>query len=253
MSNAVTSTGILVKRGPIPPLGSVVITSNTINAVATVVLTASPHGLASGDEVTIAGVAGSTPTINGARVVTVVDATHFSVPVVTTVGGTGGTVQPNYGTVGELTEVTPGGMSRNKVDTTTHNDGSESHVLGILRQSDPSMKINYVGSDATHVAILADIQANVKSNWKIVLATVLPQSGGSAPGSFNDLRHTVNASMRADPSFYDALDDIGNVGTTMGADSAADDTSLYAAGLHPTLAGHNLLSPEVAAAINAYR
>jgi hypothetical protein len=177
MSNAVTSTGILVKRGPIPPLGSVAITSNSINAVATVVTTTAPHGLASGDEVTIAGNSGSTPAINGARTVTVIDSTHFSIPVVTTVGGTGGTAQPVFQTVGELTEVTPGGMNRNKIDTTTHNDGSESHVLGILRQTDPGMKINYVGSDFTHIAIIADIQNNVKNNWKILFPSGVSRTG----------------------------------------------------------------------------
>jgi hypothetical protein len=54
-------------------------------------------------------------------------------------------------TIGEITEIDPGGMSRNKIETSTHNDGSESHVLGLLRQSDPSFKINYVAGDATHI------------------------------------------------------------------------------------------------------
>lgn len=79
--------------------------------------------------------------------------------------------------VGELTEVTPGGMSRNKIDTTTHNDGAESHVLGILRQTDPGMKINYVGSDATHVAILADLAGNLKKSWHILFPSGVSRSG----------------------------------------------------------------------------
>jgi hypothetical protein len=39
-----------------------------------------------------------------------------------------------FTTVAELTSVTPPGKSRNKIETTTHNDGSESFVLGIMRQ-----------------------------------------------------------------------------------------------------------------------
>lgn len=70
-------------------------------------------------------------------------------------------------TIAELTELDPGGMSRNKIETSTHNDGSESHVLGILRQNDPTMKINFVASEATHIAILADIANNVKNAWRI--------------------------------------------------------------------------------------
>jgi hypothetical protein len=65
------------------------IVANTI-ANPTVVQTAVPHGLSSGDGVLISGVVGSTPTINGAFAVTVIDATHFSVPVNVTVAGAGG-------------------------------------------------------------------------------------------------------------------------------------------------------------------
>lgn len=71
-------------------------------------------------------------------------------------------------TVAEVTEINPGGMSRNKIETSTHNDGSESHVLGILRQADPTFKINYVASETTHVNVLADIVNNVKNYWRIL-------------------------------------------------------------------------------------
>lgn len=71
-------------------------------------------------------------------------------------------------TVGEITEIDPGGMSRNKIETSTHNDGSESHVLGILRQSDPTFKINYVAGDASHILLLSDIINNVKNYWQIL-------------------------------------------------------------------------------------
>jgi uncharacterized phiE125 gp8 family phage protein len=58
-----------------------------------VITTATPHYLVTGDIVTVAGVAGSTPDVNGARLVTVLSATTFSIPVNVTVGGTGGTVR----------------------------------------------------------------------------------------------------------------------------------------------------------------
>jgi len=66
------------------------ITSNTV-ANPTVVTTPVPHGLTSADIILIAGVATSSPTINGQRVATVISATTFSVPVDVTVAGTGGT------------------------------------------------------------------------------------------------------------------------------------------------------------------
>lgn len=61
-----------------PPIN---ITSFTA-ASPTVITTAAPHGLATGDEVIIDGVIGGTfsPAINGNFTATVVDATHFTVP-----------------------------------------------------------------------------------------------------------------------------------------------------------------------------
>lgn len=82
-----------------------------------------------------------------------------------------------YVTVGEITDADPGGMSRNKIDTTTHNDGSESHVLGILRQSDPTFKINYVASDASHILILSDIANNVKNYWRFLFPSTKVRYG----------------------------------------------------------------------------
>lgn len=68
------------------------ITSNS-QAAASVVTTPVAHGLTTGDTVLIAGVSGSSPTINGERTVTVLTSTTFSVPVDTSAGtgGTGGT------------------------------------------------------------------------------------------------------------------------------------------------------------------
>lgn len=82
-----------------------------------------------------------------------------------------------FTTIGEITEIDPGGMSRNKIETSTHNDGSESHVLGLLRQNDPTFKINYVAGDATHIAILADIVSNVKNSWQILFPSGKTRTG----------------------------------------------------------------------------
>jgi hypothetical protein len=80
-------------------------------------------------------------------------------------------------TIAEITEIDPGAMSRNKIETSTHNEGTESHVLGILRQVDPTFKINYVGSNATHIAILADIANNVKNAWRILFPSGKTRTG----------------------------------------------------------------------------
>lgn len=62
----------------------------------TVVTTTTPHGLATGDTVTITG-SNSTPTINGSNVAAVISPTTFSIPVIVTVAGTAGSVQGPLG------------------------------------------------------------------------------------------------------------------------------------------------------------
>ncbi|HEX5016508.1 MAG TPA: hypothetical protein VFX15_02855 [Actinomycetes bacterium] len=59
--------------------GPVSVTAASV-ANPTQLTTATAHGLTTGETVTLAGF-DTTPTINGSRVVTVVDTTHFTVPV----------------------------------------------------------------------------------------------------------------------------------------------------------------------------
>jgi Putative phage tail protein len=69
------------------------VTITSSDAATDRVLTAAPHGYVTGNRVRIAGHSGSTPSINGDWVITVVDSTHFTLNGVDiTVGGTGGTV-----------------------------------------------------------------------------------------------------------------------------------------------------------------
>ena len=176
MSQAQTSTGILVRRASLVAPPTVAITSNSV-ANPTHVTTTAPHLLATGDLVTIAGVTGSTPTINGQHKVTVLDATHFTIPVAVTVGGTGGTVLQDFATIAELTEVTPGGKTRNKIETSTHNEGTESHVLGILRQADPGFKANLVSTDQSHQDVNDDIDLNRKAVWQVAFPSGITRTG----------------------------------------------------------------------------
>lgn len=69
----------------------VVIVSASI-AAASVITTLTPHHYVSGDTALLAGVTGSTPAVDGTRVVTVLTPTSFSIPVLVTVAGAGGTV-----------------------------------------------------------------------------------------------------------------------------------------------------------------
>lgn len=194
MSNAVSTTGILIKRKSL----SAAITSSSV-ANPTVITTPTPHGLVNGESATIAGHAGSTPALNGAQVVTVIDDTHFSVPVNVTVGGTGGTiVGNNFTTIGEITKVTPPGKSRNKIETSTHNDGSESFILGLLRQKDCSFTINYIADDPTHIAINNDIDNNLKATWQIAFPSGVLATGPGRIQQFMPADAPTDAAQQAD-------------------------------------------------------
>ena len=81
---------------------------------------------------------------------------------------------------------------------------------------------------------------------KIVLATVLPQT----TTGFNAFRDAVNPLIHADPSFYDAIADFA-ADPTMGCDSCAANTTYFSDGEHPTIAGHAILGPIAAAAIQS--
>lgn len=77
----------------ITPPATVAITSSSVGDPT--VLTTAAHGIAVGttEVVTIAGHTGSTPSINGTFPFTALTATTGTIPVVVTVGGTGGTLQ----------------------------------------------------------------------------------------------------------------------------------------------------------------
>jgi hypothetical protein len=91
-------------------------------------------------------------------------------------------------------------------------------------------------SAATFVANLKTFcLARRAKGFKVVVCTIISW------GSINATRDAANALIRADPSFYDGLADIGNNATTMGADNAYLDTSIYQADNHPTILGNQNL------------
>lgn len=103
-----------------------------------------------------------------------------------------------FTTVGEIVNVTPGGISRNKIETSTHNEGTESHVLGILRKSDPGFRVNYVGSDATHQAVIADMAANTKNQWQILFPSGVSRTGPARVQQWNYVDAPVDAVQQAE-------------------------------------------------------
>lgn len=82
-----------------------------------------------------------------------------------------GAVPENFVTVAELVTLTPAPFSRNEVEVSTHNAGTDAKILGMLRRGQVTGTCNWVPTDPTHGStgsgMLADILANVKRNWRI--------------------------------------------------------------------------------------
>jgi hypothetical protein len=103
-----------------------------------------------------------------------------------------------FTTVGEIRSVTPPGWSRNKIETTTHNEGAESNVLGILRQRDAGFRINYVADDPTHEQILDDILNNTRSTWRVLLPSGVSYTGPGYVQRFELVDMPTDAAQEAE-------------------------------------------------------
>jgi hypothetical protein len=125
-----TITGGVTTDYTLDPMNlSIPITSNSA-ANPSVVTTPVPHKLTTGDKILISGVAASNADINGARTVTVISATTFSVPVDASAhAGTGGKfvrANSNNGGVGYLAVSAASGFT-NFVGTIEHSDDDVSY------------------------------------------------------------------------------------------------------------------------------
>ena len=63
--------------------------------------------------------------------------------------------QPNatpgvFTDIGELGDLTPPAVSRNSFDVTTHNDDIDAYVQGVLRRSEVTFPVNFLGDNPTH-------------------------------------------------------------------------------------------------------
>jgi len=72
-----------------------------------------------------------------------------------------------FATIAEIVSLKPSAISRNEIDVSTHNAGTDAKILGMLRKGPVTFTINWVPSDATHMQIEADLAANTKRNWQV--------------------------------------------------------------------------------------
>ena len=91
---------------------------------------------------------------------------------------------------------------------------------------------------------LATFVAGLNAGFTVMTATMLPCGSYGGAQAF---REAINPAIVANAgSIYgDYIVNIGSTSTTMGAEAAKNDGSLYSDTVHPTVAGYALLKPEI--------
>lgn len=111
-------------------------------------------------------------------------------------------------------------------------DSARTNVLVVMTGND--MISDTAANMLTKMATYLDNRR--AAGWYVIIWTVLPRT----TSGFNTKRNTANTTLRTWVGTHcDAIVDFDS--TSMGPDAAASDTSLYADGIHPTIAGHRLL------------
>jgi hypothetical protein len=125
-----------IHAGAVTPSGGTVAVTSSSVASPTVITTGAAHSLLTGDVTTIAGHSGSTPSINGQWVVTVLSGTTFSIPIQVTVGGTGGTaLKPQtwlYPFEAGSPTIIPGTMETGNIDLASSQERLVSFLVNSL-------------------------------------------------------------------------------------------------------------------------
>lgn len=87
--------------------------------------------------------------------------------------GDGATPTEAFVDLAELTALKPPGESRNEMDVSTHNKGSEEKILGMLRMGQITGKCNLVANDPTQsvegAGLRAKLHAGSQHNFQIAL------------------------------------------------------------------------------------
>ena len=76
-----------------------------------------------------------------------------------------------YTTIAELRDITPPPLTRNGIETTSHNELEESFVVGIRRKGELTFTIGFVGTIPTHDHLTGLTKSwldGAKDSWKII-------------------------------------------------------------------------------------
>lgn len=135
-------------------------------------------------------------------------------------------------------------------DETKFDPSKRKHILTLLHGAN-NLKDDELTGPANEIPdSQEDYFANLKqwgldrlaAGWSVVMGTILPQAHALSPTQFDTKRLQINTWIREDPSFYNALADVGG-DPVFGIHSAALDTTYYIDTLHPSVLTHSLMAP----------
>lgn len=136
--------------------------SNTVGNPTSIISTAAPHGLITGQSITVVGSTTSTPSLDGTYIVTVLSPTTFSVPFACTVAGTDGSffLTDNEFLIGssDIETATNLTVSVNNNGIVNANNGTPSTSLVTLRFSNIKQSQQTTVSNPSAFILPADTQ-----------------------------------------------------------------------------------------------
>jgi hypothetical protein len=117
--------------------------------------------------------------------------------------------------------------------------------IAVVWEGRNDVVVNGASAATAHANLVGLAQALRSAGYtKVVMGTVLPSNTLD-----NTLRATLNASIRANTTDWDAVADVAS-DSTMGADGANSNATNYVDGIHGTAAGNAILAPYFRAAID---
>lgn len=167
---AIESQGTKIEMGT-GAGGAVTITAMALGNPT--ILTATAHGLANGDVVTLSAFAGVDAATINAQICVVKNVTTntFAVDVDTTgkaITGDAATATPvEWTEIGEVTDFSGPDGTANEIDTTHLQSTAKEYLMGLPDEGTISLSINWAPADAGQLAVKAARKARTKKDFKI--------------------------------------------------------------------------------------
>jgi hypothetical protein len=181
------TTTAISAQGSVLAIGTGTGAAKTISAIALgnpTILTATSHGFANGDMVTLAGLTGAdAATLNGQQVsVRNITTSTFAVYIDTTgktITAAGSATSITFTAIGNIHDFSGFDGSASELETTNMSSTAKEFMLGLTDAGQFTISVDYDSANAGHIALRAKQVSGLISNFKLTLpnATVIDFTG----------------------------------------------------------------------------